>query len=59
MDWNQADPKITMQIIDVNGKERINRKIRLSELKFWESESVDKSKCDSSTGELYLLPNSV
>jgi alkaline phosphatase D len=34
VEWMQKDPEIIMQIIDVTGKERINRRIRLSELKF-------------------------
>lgn len=34
IDWSLPDPEITMQIHDVSGKERINRTIKLSELKF-------------------------
>jgi len=32
IDWEKKDPEITMQIIDVEGKTRINRSIVLSEL---------------------------
>jgi alkaline phosphatase D len=32
VDWNQADPKIALQIIDVENKTRISRVINLSEL---------------------------
>lgn len=34
IDWAGQDPEIVMQIIDVTGKERINRHIKLSEVKF-------------------------
>jgi alkaline phosphatase D len=34
IDWSQSDPEITMQIHDVDGKERISRVVRLSELKW-------------------------
>jgi alkaline phosphatase D len=34
VDWNQPDPEITFEIIDVENKERIHRSIRLSELAF-------------------------
>ncbi len=34
IDWLQKDPDILIQIIDNKGKERINRRIKLSELSF-------------------------
>lgn len=34
VDWNQPDPEINFQIIDVKNERRINRSIKLSELKF-------------------------
>jgi alkaline phosphatase D len=34
IDWNQSDPEITMQIMDVENKTRINRTIKLSDLTF-------------------------
>jgi alkaline phosphatase D len=34
INWEVSDPEITMQIHDVQNKERINRMIKLSELKF-------------------------
>lgn len=34
VDWNQSDPEITFQIVDVSNTTRINRSIKLSELTF-------------------------
>jgi alkaline phosphatase D len=34
IDWEKSIPEVTMQIHDVNGKERISRTILLSELQF-------------------------
>lgn len=34
IDWQQADPELSFKIIDVKDKVRINRKVKLSELKF-------------------------
>lgn len=38
IDWEKEDPEITMEIWDVEGKERIERNIGLSELAFGRSE---------------------
>jgi hypothetical protein len=34
IDWQQADPELSFKIIDVKDKVRIERKVRLSELRF-------------------------
>jgi hypothetical protein len=34
VDWAQPDPEITFLIVDVEGKRRISRTVRMSEIKF-------------------------
>lgn len=33
MDWNAEDPEVHLQLIDINGKQRVSHRVRLSELR--------------------------